>query len=182
MNTKTLPTLKEGSKGPEVIKLQKTLKELNFYGAIDGIFDPQTSYAVIKFQRHHGLVPDGIVGPKTWSKLNEIGQDNWRRMTETEEINEIKSLISSCIGVAALNQVALEGFIGHTSTRSFYLNERYAGLQTLMRVKGGTGGPSGGIAYNEIRIIFNRFENNIINFDVERVSEETGLPNIQLPD
>ena len=139
MNAKTLPTLKEGSKGPEVIKLQKTLKELNFYGAIDGIFDPQTSYAVIKFQRHHGLVPDGIVGPKTWSKLNEIGQDNWRRMTETEEINEIKFLISSCIGVAALNQVALEGFIGHTSTRSFYLNERYAGLQTLMRVKGGTG-------------------------------------------
>jgi peptidoglycan hydrolase-like protein with peptidoglycan-binding domain len=181
MNTKTLPTLKEGSKGPEVIKLKQTLKKLNFYGAIDDIFDLEAKDAVIRFQNDRGLVPDGIVGPKTWSKLNEIA-DKWRRMTETEEIKEIKSLINSLMGVAALNQVALEGFIGHKSTRSFYLNEPYGGLQTLMRVKGGTGGPSGGIAYNEIRIIFNRFETNIINFDVERVSEETGLPKIQLPD
>lgn len=40
---------------------------------------------------------------------NEIA-DKWRRMTEAEEIKEIKSLINSLMGVAALNQVALEGF------------------------------------------------------------------------
>ena len=183
MNTTTLPILKEGSKGPEVVKVQETLKKINFYGAIDGIFGSHTKDAVIRFQHHHGLVPDGIVGPKTWSKLNENEvADNWRRMTQAEEINEIKSLINSPIGVAALNQVALEGFIGHNSTRSFYLNEPFAGLQTLMRVKGGTGGPTTGVGYNEIRIIFNRFEDNIINFDVERVSEEIGPPKIQLPD
>ena len=48
MNTITLPTLKEGSRGAEVIKLQETLKQLNFYsGAIDGIFGSQTKDAVV---------------------------------------------------------------------------------------------------------------------------------------
>lgn len=40
---------------------------------------------------------------------NEIA-DKWQRMTEAEEIKEIKSLINSLMSVAALNQVALEGF------------------------------------------------------------------------
>ena len=184
MNTTTLPILKEGSRGSKVIKVQETLKKMNFYGAVDGIFGSQTSYAVVKFQRHHGLVSDGIVGPKTWSKLNENQVvDHWRRMTEAEEVNEIKSLIKSLMGVAALNRIALEGFIGHNSTRSFYLNEPYTGFQTLMRVKGGTGcGPTTGVSYKEIRIIFYRFEDSITNFDVERVSEDIGPPKIQLPD
>ena len=85
------------------------MKQRSFYGAIDDIFDLQAKDAVIRFQNNRGLVADGIVGPKTWSKLNEIA-DKWRRMTEAEEIKEIKSLINSLMGVAALNQVALEGF------------------------------------------------------------------------
>jgi len=28
-----------------------------------------TEAAVRRFQRAHGMVPDGIVGPKTWQKL-----------------------------------------------------------------------------------------------------------------
>ncbi|MDJ0697727.1 hypothetical protein [Mastigocoleus sp. MO_188.B34] len=113
---------------------------------------------------------------------NEI-KDNWRRMTEAEEINQIKLLINSRMGVAALNQVALEGFVGVGCTRKFYLNEPYSGFQTLMRVKcREVRGASIAIGYDEIRIIFNRFEDNIESFDVERVSEETGAPKIKLPD
>ena len=33
--------------------------------AIDGMFGPETEATVRQFQRDHGLVPDGIVGPKT---------------------------------------------------------------------------------------------------------------------
>lgn len=37
----------------------------------DGQFGGGTEKAVIAFQRSHGLVDDGIVGPKTWAKLFE---------------------------------------------------------------------------------------------------------------
>ena len=31
---------------------------------------PKTEAAVREFQRSHSLVPDGIVGPKTWAALD----------------------------------------------------------------------------------------------------------------
>jgi len=34
-----------------------------------GRFDANTEAAVRRFQRDHGLVPDGIVGPRTWATL-----------------------------------------------------------------------------------------------------------------
>ncbi len=110
-------------------------------------------------------------------------KDKWRRMNEKEEINQIKSLIDSRMGVAALNQLALEGFIGFDCKRSFYVNERYGGFQTLMRVKcNKPKGASSAIGYDEIRVIFNRFEDNIEDFKIERVSKETGSGKIKLPD
>lgn len=67
----TSVVLKEGSKGAEVTKLQEGLKKLNFYsGIVDGIFGAKTKEAVINFQKSQQLVADGIVGEKTWSKLN----------------------------------------------------------------------------------------------------------------
>ena len=56
--------LKQGSKGPEVVKLQKLLKITP-----DGDFGPMTHKAVIRFQMHNELHPDGIVGNTTWSML-----------------------------------------------------------------------------------------------------------------
>lgn len=110
-------------------------------------------------------------------------KDKWRRMNEKESVNQIKSLIDSRMGVAALNQLALEGFIGFDCKRSFYVNERYGGFQTLMRVKcDKPKGASSAIGYDEIRVVFNRFEDNIEDFKIERVSKETGSPKIKLPD
>lgn len=39
---------------------------------VDGKFGPTTEARVRQFQRDHGLVPDGIVGPKTWTELDKI--------------------------------------------------------------------------------------------------------------
>jgi len=56
--------LKRGSRGPEVLDLQKRLGIKQ-----DGIFGPHTEAAVRDFQRIKRLVSDGIVGPQTQSAL-----------------------------------------------------------------------------------------------------------------
>lgn len=56
--------LKKGSKGADVVTLQK---KLNLQA--DGIFGPLTEEAVKEFQKANGLTADGIVGNSTWAKL-----------------------------------------------------------------------------------------------------------------
>lgn len=60
-----METLKKGSKGESVKKLQQLLNVT----PVDGIFGNITDAAVRKFQTSKGLYPDGIVGPKTWKAL-----------------------------------------------------------------------------------------------------------------
>jgi peptidoglycan hydrolase-like protein with peptidoglycan-binding domain len=65
------PTLKTGSTGDDVRRLQRILvmmKGLDYTG-IDGVFGPNTESAVQDFQAGAGLAADGIVGPKTWAAL-----------------------------------------------------------------------------------------------------------------
>ncbi len=51
-------------------EIQQALKNANLYtGNIDGKIGPLSKQAIKDFQRSHGLVVDGIVGPKTWVKL-----------------------------------------------------------------------------------------------------------------
>jgi peptidoglycan hydrolase-like protein with peptidoglycan-binding domain len=57
-------TLRRGAQGKLVERLQAALSL-----AVDGIFGSQTEARVRAFQRDKGLVPDGIVGPRTWAIL-----------------------------------------------------------------------------------------------------------------
>ncbi len=63
-------TLRRGDSGELVQRLQRTLGGLT----IDGNFGSGTEAAVRRFQTAHGLVPDGIVGPKTWATLDAVTQ------------------------------------------------------------------------------------------------------------
>ncbi len=57
---------KVGSRGDEVRKIQKKLKQLGYYnGTVDGIYGNNTKNAVIAFQKNCGITADGIAGPKT---------------------------------------------------------------------------------------------------------------------
>lgn len=62
--------LKLGSTGPEVAALQERLRELGFDPP--GRFGPVTDLAVRRFQERTGLLPDGIVGPRTREVLERI--------------------------------------------------------------------------------------------------------------
>lgn len=65
-----MSTIKNGSKGSEVVTLQTKLNAVGNYGLVaDGIFGTKTEAAVRDFQKKKGLDVDGIVGPKTWAAL-----------------------------------------------------------------------------------------------------------------
>ena len=62
-------TLRRGARGEEVRYMQTLLHNAGSGLEIDGIFGIGTLSAVKSFQSRHGLVVDGIVGPKTWAEL-----------------------------------------------------------------------------------------------------------------
>ena len=67
-----------GSTGEDVVKLQEQLNRISDNYplipklTVDGIFGERTQNAVEVFQSVFGLTPDGIVGPRTWYKIQEI--------------------------------------------------------------------------------------------------------------
>lgn len=63
-------SLKQGSKGEDVRKLQTKLKRWGYYsGSVDGVFGSGTKSAVIAFQKKNGLSADGVVGTATAKAL-----------------------------------------------------------------------------------------------------------------
>ena len=59
------PTLRRGDEGDLVVLVQTKVGV-----ASTGTFDAATEAAVRAFQRDNSLVPDGIVGPRTWAVLD----------------------------------------------------------------------------------------------------------------
>lgn len=65
--------LKKGDSGDNVTTLQTILSALGYYtSTIDGDFGSVTYAAVKSFQTDYNLTVDGIVGPITCAKLNEV--------------------------------------------------------------------------------------------------------------
>lgn len=54
------------------VRLLQTCLSILAYdvGAIDGIYGPDTEYAIVCFQRDQGLSSDGIAGERTWRRLS----------------------------------------------------------------------------------------------------------------
>lgn len=80
--------LRQGRSGKIVAELQTLLnaKGANI-GTADGQFGPRTRQAVINFQKSVGLLPDGIVGGRTWSALRSNG---------TAAVASVSTLVNVC--------------------------------------------------------------------------------------
>ena len=44
-------------------------------GGIDGIYGPNTEYAIVQFQKDQKLTADGIAGENTWRRLSNYFAD-----------------------------------------------------------------------------------------------------------
>ncbi|RAP51131.1 MAG: hypothetical protein BZ138_05995 [Methanosphaera sp. rholeuAM270] len=82
----TNTSLKRGSTGEEVKKLQSFLKELGYYTReVDGDFGQYTEAAVKEFQRKTGHTADGWFGPKTCASANSLYKEKHATTTSTAE-------------------------------------------------------------------------------------------------
>ena len=67
-----MATLKKGSKGDDVKKLQEKLNKLGYdCGTADGVYGNSTVKAVKSFQQDHMLTVDGIAGMATQAAIDE---------------------------------------------------------------------------------------------------------------
>ncbi len=71
MDTKN-PVLHPGMKHDSVSDLQKALLQTGYLVNLTGIYDDETTQAVIHFQNAFGLHPDGIAGPVTRALLYQM--------------------------------------------------------------------------------------------------------------
>jgi murein L,D-transpeptidase YcbB/YkuD len=90
-------TLRPGDRNRRVFALRERLimsadLDYDYVAKDDYLFDYALKQAVIKFQKRHGLVPDGIVGPNTLAAMNvpiekrieqiELNMERWRWLPE----------------------------------------------------------------------------------------------------
>jgi peptidoglycan hydrolase-like protein with peptidoglycan-binding domain len=72
----SLARYEEGMEHPEVAELQRALGRVPLFDDREGfstVVDERTLVAIKVFQRRHGLVADGVAGPKSLRKMMELG-------------------------------------------------------------------------------------------------------------
>ncbi len=122
-STEAFALSKVGSRGQEVRNIQTRLKSWDYYtGWIDGIYGEYTKNAVIKFQKSHGLTPDGIAGPVTLAKIGlPTGSNTTQSSTSNSNINLLARIINGeargesyegqvAVGAVVLNRVRHSSF------------------------------------------------------------------------
>jgi peptidoglycan hydrolase-like protein with peptidoglycan-binding domain len=107
--------LKKGSKGPRVAFVQRALGL-----HADRIFGKQTKRAVKRFQRRHGLTPDGVVGPATWAALKRAYAGR-RHLTVAHGSSRV-ALVQRALGITA------DGVFGPATERAVKRFQRAHGL------------------------------------------------------
>ena len=101
---------KRGSRGTEVRNIQSRLSAWGYNpGSVDGIYGAKTEAAVKRFQKKHGLTPDGIAGPATLAK---IGLPTGGNSSYQSNVNLLARVISGeARGESYTGQVAIAAVV-----------------------------------------------------------------------
>jgi peptidoglycan hydrolase-like protein with peptidoglycan-binding domain len=106
-----------GVVAPYVAGAQVALRGHGLYpGPIDGIRGPQTIRATRKFQRRHGLVVDGVVGPRTRAKLGKLGRPLFgRRLIKRGLIGWDVSVLQFLLSRRGVPPRGIDGIFGRNT-------------------------------------------------------------------
>lgn len=104
------PGMRSGDRLPVTAVLQQLL---NLYGAgllVDGHYGPLTRQAVVGYQRHNGLHPDGTVGPQTWAHITTGFRlpiidciDVWDESLYNSEVQDISAAGGSPVMIGGMS-------------------------------------------------------------------------------
>ena len=126
-------TLMEGSVGEEVTYLQQLLnKKSHATIAVDGYFGEETKQMVQIYQRNHGLVVDGIVGPQTWSSLegNQTASAATTHPTLMEgSVGEEVTYLQQLLNKKSHATIAVDGYFGSETKQMVQIYQRNHGLK-----------------------------------------------------
>lgn len=108
-----MKTIRYGSRGESVNFLQQMLVNIGYNIDTTSFFGKNVDFAVKEFQRENSLVIDGIVGPKTWSKLIAANDNffkyNDKFLSERDLIGFASQLGLELAVVKAVNEVESSG-------------------------------------------------------------------------
>ena len=112
------PTLRLGSQGEVVTRLQTLLQQLGYYQQpVDGVYGSNTFAAVSTFQQALGLNADGIVGPITWITIQQLHSEFLS--AQERELSEISPNQPETRGEGQDTFISTsESFLGNQSVRS----------------------------------------------------------------
>ncbi|QGG47925.1 peptidoglycan-binding protein [Heliorestis convoluta] len=144
-------SLKRGDRGNDVVEVQMRLTNLGFYtGRVDGDFGPMTHRAVENFQREHNLIVDGVVGPQTTRKLNELLAGNGQAAAPVAAPVAAPANNNSAAPVTGSNDTAPAG---QASVTTKTLGQGTSWATEMYVIKGAKEGPTvmivGGVHGNE---------------------------------
>lgn len=130
-------TLKNGSRGEEVQKLQQALISLGYLkGTADGVFGNKTENAVRAFQKAKKLNVDGLAGKKTQELLYAAASGKSRTASESTSASSGSSSSNASSGSASSNASASSGSASSGSaSASSGGGSLFGGNYTTIRLK-----------------------------------------------
>ncbi|HYF84324.1 MAG TPA: peptidoglycan-binding protein [Clostridia bacterium] len=126
-------TLKFGSKGSEVTKLQTELKKLGYFsGKATGYFGSETKAAVKKFQAKKGISTTGTFGPQTTKALYSTGTSsrNSKSKVQSAAEKEVLKKVQTILNKMDIYKGKIDGLYGKLTSAAVKEFQKKYGMKS----------------------------------------------------